>query len=446
MMSDEQSTKRASVPDLYDMTIVRARVDVLDGPDKGLGMDLPPTGIVIGSGAQCDLKLSDPLVSRAHVMLRAESSAIVITDQRSRNGTFLGEVRIQEIEVRSSLTLRVGSTVLGIGLDTETVKVPLSMRLKFGEALGASRAIRHVFAVLEQAARHPVTVLLEGDSGTGKDVLAHAVHSESDRASMPFVVVDCGALPDNLIESELFGHERGAFTGATGPRVGAFELADGGTLFLDEVGELPLPLQPKLLRVLEAKTFRRVGGSKDVRVDVRVIAATNKRLAQAVRDRTFRDDLYYRLAVVHVLVPRLAERPEDVQLIAESMLQRALGPNAELPAQLVALLGSYSWPGNVRELRNVIDRFVALGHADPVSLFGTDASAGSGSGRLVDTITLDGLGYHDAKAKLVEAFHKDFLGRALERHGGSMSQAAAALGIPRTSLYRMLDRVDDEDA
>jgi transcriptional regulator with PAS, ATPase and Fis domain len=440
----EHSTQRAATADLHGTSIVRARIDVIDGPDKGLGIDLPLTAVVVGTGAECDLKLSDPLVSRAHVMLRATSSAIVITDESSRNGTFLGEIRIREIEARSSLSLRIGSTVIALRVDAEAVTVPLSPRMRFGDALGASSAIRHVFAILEQAARHAVTVLIEGDSGTGKDVLARAVHDESDRAGKPFVVVDCGALPENLIESELFGHERGAFTGATGARVGAFELADGGTIFLDEVGELPLILQPKLLRVLETKTFRRIGGSRDVSVDVRVIAATNKRLAQAVRERQFRDDLYYRLAVVHVLVPRLAERSEDIQLIAQAFVEKALGPGSELPPPLVALLASYSWPGNVRELRNVIDRFVAFGHTDPVSLFGADAAASSAA-KLVDTRTLDGLGYHDAKARLVEAFHKDFLGRALERHGGSMSQAAATLGIPRTSLYRMLDRDDRDD-
>jgi transcriptional regulator with PAS, ATPase and Fis domain len=440
----EHSTQRAAAPELHGTTIVRARIDVIDGPDKGLGIDLPLTAIVVGTGAECDLKLSDPLVSRVHVMVRAMSSAIVVTDRDSRNGTFLGEIRIREIEARSSLSLRIGATILALHVDAEAVTVPLSPRVRFGDALGASSAIRHVFSLLEQAARHPVTILIEGDSGTGKDILARAVHAESDRAGKPFVVVDCGALPENLIESELFGHERGAFTGATGARVGAFELADGGTLFLDEVGELPLTLQPKLLRILETKTFRRIGGSRDITVDVRVIAATNKRLGQAVRERTFRDDLYYRLAVVHVLVPRLAERPEDIQLIAQAFVEKALGPNAELPPALVALLSSYSWPGNVRELRNVIDRFVAFGHADPVSLFGADAAAGSAT-KLVDTRSLDGLGYHEAKERLIDTFHKDFLGRALERHGGSMTQAAAALGIPRTSLYRMLDRDDGDD-
>jgi len=320
--------------------------------------------------------------------------------------------------------------------------VELSRRARFGDAVGHSRAMKYVFALLEAAARNNVTILLEGESGVGKDVLGRAVHEESGRSGGPFVVVDCGAIPAQLIESELFGHEKGAFTGAVNARPGAFEQAHGGTLFLDEVGELPLEAQPKLLRVLENRSFRRVGGTTTTSVDVRVVAATNRRLREAVRQREFREDLYYRLAVVHVIVPPLSERPEDIAPIAEGFLQR-LRPGATLPAELLALLQSYEWPGNARELRNVIERFTTFDRADAGLLFGApplEADPKPGG----DTVLagLERLPYHDAKLKLIEAFHRAVLPKVLERAGNNVAQAAEILELPRASLYRMLKDLD----
>ena len=306
----------------------------------------------------------------------------------------------------------------------------------FGDAIAHSDSMRRVFALLDRAARSDVTVLLEGESGTGKDVLAHAVHQESARRRGPFVVVDCGAIPDTLIESEIFGHERGAFTGAVASRAGAFEQADGGTLFLDEVGELSAQAQPKLLRALENRSFRRVGGSQVIKVDLRVIAATNRHLRETVRRREFREDLFYRLAVVHVTVPRLADRPDDIVPLAEAFLRRATGDAAaRLPADLARSLLTHTWPGNARELRNVVERYATFDRAEPGLLFD---HAPASRGADIDFAALEQLPYHDAKQRVMEAFHRAVLPRAVERAGGSVPEAARQLALPKASLYRML--------
>ncbi|NUO54294.1 MAG: sigma-54-dependent Fis family transcriptional regulator, partial [Polyangiaceae bacterium] len=265
------------------------------------------------------------------------------------------------------------------------------------------------------------------------------------RAEGPFVVVDCGAIAESLVESELFGHEKGAFTGAVATRPGAFEQADGGTLFLDEVGELPLDAQPKLLRALENRSFRRVGGAQLVKVNVRVVAATNRKLREAVRRKEFREDLFYRLAVVHVAVPRLADRPEDVLPLAESFLKRATGDqDAKIPEDLARLLKAYGWPGNARELRNVVERFATFDRADPKLLFdpGTSTSVSSGSNVFEGLETLP---YHEAKRRLLDRFHREVLPKVVERMEGSVPRAAELLGLPRQSLYRMLGQLRDGD-
>ena len=338
--------------------------------------------------------------------------------------------------------LTIGKTALSIRIEREPLDVDFSPREKFGEAIARSRAMRHVFGLLEQAAQSDVTVLLEGESGTGKDVLAVGLHTESARKDNPFVVFDCAATPDGLFESELFGHERGAFTGAFNTHPGALEQAHGGTLFLDEIGELPLESQRKLLRALENRSFRRVGGKTTIHADVRVVAATNRRLREAVRKGEFREDLFYRLAVVQVPVPRLAERPDDIVPLAELFLRRAAGKEgSSLSPELIRLLLSYDWPGNARELRNVVERFAAFERVDHKLLFSSAISSQSYADDVIPLAALDRLPYHEAKRCLMERFHKLLLPRTLERAGGSIPQAAQLLGIPRTSLYRMLQQM-----
>ncbi|NUO51708.1 MAG: sigma-54-dependent Fis family transcriptional regulator, partial [Polyangiaceae bacterium] len=299
-------------------------------------------------------------------------------------------------------------------------------------ALGTSLSMRHVFEVLERASTSDVGVLLEGESGVGKEILAREVHAHSRRREGPFFVFDCGAVAPNLIESELFGHARGAFTGAVEARQGVFQRAHGGTLFLDEVGELDVALQPKLLRALEHREVTPVGGGAPIKVDVRIVAATNRRLGESVRKGEFRADLFYRLAVARIIVPPLRDRRDDIIPIARSFLRQALGDaDAEIPRALEGLLLAYAWPGNVRELRNVIQRFAFLGARDAASLF---------DGATATAIEPE-LPYDIARQRAIEDFEARYVPSILARAGGSAAKAAQLAGVARQSFYRMLQRV-----
>ncbi|MEZ4439220.1 MAG: sigma 54-interacting transcriptional regulator [Polyangiaceae bacterium] len=438
-----QETRKAKVEDLHRLRLTSALATVLSGPDRGATLAIEPAGVTIGASDECDLSLDDKLVSRRHLELRAEEEGVRVLDLGSTNGTLFGGARVRDLVLTQNAVLTVGGTTLEIAITAEPLDVSVSPRSRFGTAVGESNAMRHVFSLLERAAKNDVTVLFEGESGTGKDVLATALHDQSKRAEGPFVVVDCGALPEGLLESELFGHEQGAFTGAATGRAGAFEQANGGTLFLDEIGELPLASQPKLLRAIETRSFRRLGGSRTIEVDVRVVAATNRRLREMVRHGEFREDLFYRLAVIHVRVPRLAERPEDVVPLATRFLRQTTGDDeATLPEDLARLLTSYAWPGNARELRNVIDRFATFDRADPRTLFGDVATGDSASDGFPD---VTGLSYHDGKRVVVEAYHRRILPGAVEAAGGSVKLAAERLGLPRASLYRMLHQLEGDE-
>ncbi len=255
-----------------------------------------------------------------------------------------------------------------LAAENRALRDRLDTRIRFQSLIGESRAMHEIYNLIEMVASSDATVLLMGESGTGKELVAKAIHQKSGRSTGPFVSVNCGALPENLLESELFGYERGAFTGATHTKVGRFELADGGTLFLDEVGELSLKSQVDFLRVLETKEFRRLGGTKLIKVDTRIIAATNRNLAEAVTAERFREDLYYRLNVVPIQLPPLRNRADDVALLAEQFLdefarQHHRNPK-ELSREAMRLLRLYAWPGNIRQLRNVIERCVVTVRED----------------------------------------------------------------------------------
>jgi two-component system, NtrC family, response regulator GlrR len=410
------------------------QVAVLTGSDAGRTASLD-TPLVVGSQPDSGLSLSDPTVSRQHVELHPLPEGVRVRDLGSRNGTFSGGMRIQEaiLQVSPEARLRVGQTELCIRMEEEELGRPEGPNT-FGKALGQSPAMRRVFGILERVAPTEATVVLLGETGTGKEVLAHAIHAASRRGAQPFVVVDCSAISPQLIESELFGHVKGAFTGAISQRDGAFLQANGGTLFLDELGELPLEMQPKLLRALENGTVKRVGEDQPRRTQVRVIAATNRDLQEEVRAGRFRRDLYFRLAVMTVRLPPLRERPDDVPLLIRHFLHELGAPHFPLSEPLLQQLRSYDWPGNVRELRNVIGRMLAGGDVElSASSPESDSVSAGGAG-------LRHLPFKEAKERVFEAFTREYLVALFQECNGNVSQMARTAGINRNHVQRLLDR------
>ncbi|AKF10811.1 Flagellar regulatory protein FleQ [Sandaracinus amylolyticus] len=319
---------------------------------------------------------------------------------------------------------------------------------RFPRVIGRSERTNELRRQLAAAAGCDATVLLRGESGTGKEVAAWSIHEASERRRGPMVVVDCSAIASELIESELFGHERGAFTGALGPRAGLFETASGGTIFLDEIGELPLAMQPKLLRVLESRTVRRVGGQKNVAIDVRVVCATHRDLRAEVRAGRFREDLYFRLAVLSVELPALRARREDVPLLIEHFLQQQSASAAAVMARIARErrheLLQHAWPGNVRELRNHVERCAAFGRWVPLDGDVEPELAReepSGEHRVAAILGVDGSkAYADEKQKWVSLFERAYLEELLRVHDDNVKAAARTAGIDRAYLYRLLHR------
>jgi transcriptional regulator with PAS, ATPase and Fis domain len=381
-----------------------------------------------------DLLLSDAAASKFHCEIVLDDGKPVVRDLGSRNGTFINGVKVQSAFLQDGSILSVGETRIRFELGRKDLKVALSDRERFGLMVGQSAAMRAIFAALENAAASDATVLLAGETGTGKDVAAESIHQESTRKGGPFIVVDCSAISPQLIGSELFGHEKGAFTGADRARQGACETAHGGTLFLDEIGELPPALQPQLLRFLEKKEVQRIGSTDRHRVDVRVVAATNRNLLEEVNAKRFRSDLYYRLAVISVRLPPLRERLEDLPtLVAELANQVASGPAAKktlsqfLSEEALAELRQHNWPGNLRELRNHIERALSLA---PETLAST---AGPPPLDLHQPLRV-------LRARWLQYFERSYLEALLARHDNNVSEAARAAGIARVHLHRLLVR------
>jgi two-component system, NtrC family, response regulator GlrR len=431
-MSDEppETSVRANPRPLDVRVIRRAIVRVVDGPDRGAELELGERSlVVIGSHADCDLVLTDTTVSRRHAELRLEPTGYVLRDLGSTNGTTLGGVRIREIIFdRDPPPFEVGSSRLQLEIASEETPQVLSAVDNFGDVIGHAPEMRHMFALLARVAPTESTILLTGESGTGKEIIAQEIHRQSQRAGAPFVVVDCGSVAESLIESELFGHEAGAFTSAIHERAGLFADASGGTVFLDEIGELPLALQPKLLRALAEGEVRRIGASAPTRIDVRVIAATNRDLARSVAEGTFRADLYFRLAVVTVRVPPLRMRPGDIQSLAHRFVARMRSEEAArelLTPSVIAALTSYEWPGNVRELRNVVERLLTVGEL---------ASAVRTGGPSVPD------DYHTSKRHAIDRFERSFVQGALDACNGVVTRAAERSGISRQMFYRLMRR------
>jgi len=386
--------------------------------------------LTIGTHPSNDVVLDEATVSRFHCELRAQDDGVWVADLDSRNGTLVDGIRVKSAMLRHGHVLRLGRAALRFERLAEREALEISPRTAFGALVGSSVAMRTVFANLEKAAPTDATVLLEGETGTGKGAVAEALHAASPRARGPFVVVDCGALTASLLESELFGHEKGAFTGADARRIGAFEEASGGTIFLDEIGELPAEMQPRLLRVLENRTVRRVGHNTQTPVDLRVVAATNRDLRSLVNDGRFRADLYYRLAVVRVHIPSLRERPDDLPELVSSLL-RTLGASDAQVGRLTAAavldrLRASTWQGNVRELRNYLERSLVLDDAAPL-----DAPLASTAG----PTTLP-----EARRRALDGFERSYLQELLRRHHGKVAAAAREAGVARVYLYRLLGK------
>jgi len=416
------------------------RLIVIDGPDAGVVTAARGERIAIGRHQSADLRLTDGSVSLFHCEVEVGTGPATVRDLGSRNGTLIDGVSVREGFPQCGAILTLGRTRIRLEIGSDEVAVPIALNQRFELLVGRSVAMRRMFGLLERAAASDATVLIEGETGTGKEVAAESLHRASPRRDGPFVVVDCGAIPPTLLESELFGHERGAYTGAVGERVGAFEEAIGGTIFLDEIGELGSDLQPKLLRALERKEVKRVGSNRWISVDCRVIAATSRSLRVEVNERRFRSDLYYRLAVVEVRTPSLRERPEDLPVLVEHFLSqvgvRDHGEAARLrtPEQR-AHLERHGWPGNVRELRNYVERCVALGELPPLPRDGDDAGPGHGVPRIDTSVPL-----RTAREHWLEHFERRYLEEVLESCGGNVSAAARRAGMDRPSFYRLLWR------
>ncbi|HEX4456624.1 MAG TPA: sigma 54-dependent Fis family transcriptional regulator [Polyangia bacterium] len=419
----------------------KLRVIVLSGPDQGKQLELERGTYFVGRAPHCDLVLSDSAVSRQHLELQMGARGVVVKDLGSTSGSFFGGAKFNEVTVGAGAVVTVGGSELKLATAERSHPILPSTRERFGALLGPSLKMREVFAMLELVAQSDVAVLIEGETGTGKELCAEAIRAAGPRARGPFVVCDLAGVSRSLIESELFGHVRGAFTGADRDREGAFAQAHGGTIFIDEIGELELDMQPRLLRALESRRIKPVGAAQYRDVDVRVIAATNRDLREEAKAGRFRDDLYHRLAVVRVTLPPLRERKDDIPALVQQFLH---GKDVEIPPDTLALFTEYDWPGNVRELKNVIDRGLSLMGQNRVlhpSLLGLEAPPNTqGSGAHAWPTAVGNEGFREAKERLIASWERDYVVQLLRRAGGNVSKAAREGGLDRVYLHRLIKK------
>jgi DNA-binding NtrC family response regulator len=428
-----------------------SKLVVVEGPDRGTELSIESERVTVGRSLICNLVLSDTTVSGTHFEIQAHADGFIVRDLESTNGTFCGDVKVREAWLAHGQMLRIGQTALRFESLDRTVDLAVSVRDSFYELLGQSLRMREIFALLERVAPTDLTVLVRGETGTGKELVARALHRASPRASQPMVVQDCSAIPKDLIESTLFGHEKGSFTGAVDRKTGCFEQAEGGTIFLDEVGELDLQLQPKLLRVLENRVIKRVGGTREIPVDVRVVAATNRDLRKMAGTGAFREDLYYRLGVIAVELPALRERPDDIPALVHSFLAQVSARRFpgeprrfEVTPEAMARMLAYHWPGNVRELRNTVERAASLsegtllGVADLLPSSRTDlVPVGVGAAaKFVE----EGLPFKEAKQRIIDDFEAGYLKALFDKHGDNVTRSAQAAGLTRYHLRELAKR------
>lgn len=436
----------------------KCKLVVVDGPDRGKELIVDKSIVRIGTNEKNDLVLSDNTVSRFHCEIRHVRDEYLLVDRDSTNGTYVGDLRLREAFLYPNCELLIGNSLVRFVPLVEEIPVYPIARNRYGALIGAAPRMREIYGIIEKVAASELSVVIEGETGTGKELVARAIHERSRRARGPLVIFDCSAFPENLLESELFGHEKGAFSGAIRTHRGVFERAEGGTIFFDELGEMPVALQPKFLRALENGEIRRVGGERTFRVDVRVVAATNRNLTTLVEEGKFRQDLYYRLAKVRVGLPPLRERLSDLPLLIDHFLDE-LRRRDEVPVppafapEVLEALTHYDWPGNVRELRNVVERAATFCEGDIIGMddlpaelrarLGHGEHAPALSGPLVPVIR-PGENLKDAKERMVARFERDYLLTLLERHHQNISAVAREAGIDRRHVYRLLKKYDIE--
>jgi transcriptional regulator with PAS, ATPase and Fis domain len=433
-------TERVAI-DRHGVRVLSVELVVVDGPARGARRRVEGGVARVGSSEASTLRLDDRAVSRLHCELTVRADGVALRDLGSTNGTFVDGVRVRDADIPVGAVVRCGGSAFRVEAGEEPSFIAISDKTSFGELVGGSLEMRQVYAVLERVAETDSTLLVQGETGTGKDVVARSVHSASRRRAGPFVPVDCGAIPETLFESELFGHVRGAFTGALSSRAGAFEEANGGTLFLDEIGEMPLAMQAKLLRAIESRRIRRLGATKETVIDVRIVCATNRKLARMVNEGTFREDLYYRLAVVEVALPPLRARREDIPVLAQHLYTKLTGKTEPLAPELLDGFRARPWPGNVRELRNALERAVTLGRTRPANATQEKAPATSVLPPGIETIVPLHLPLKDARHAWTSEFESIYVRAMLKKTGGNLTRAAELAGVSRRFLQRLVARL-----
>jgi two-component system response regulator HydG len=432
-------------------------VVVLEGPDRGKTFRLDasqPSRVLVGQSPACEIRLTDPLVSRRHAAFDVSDSELHFVDLGSTNRTYAGGFAVVDAYLRGGEVLRMGSTILRIDRFEDAKTVPVSNATRFGRIVGASLEMRRLYPLCERIAASTIPVIVEGETGTGKEVLAESLHESGPRAAGPFMVFDCTAVPPSLVESELFGHERGAFTGAVSTRKGVFEQAHGGTLLIDEIGDLDAALQPKLLRAIERSEVRRVGGDRWIPVDVRIVAATRRDLDREVQAGRFRDDLFFRLAVARIELPPLRARKGDVTVLTHHFWRELGGKDGAIPFEMLLQYEEYAWPGNVRELYNAVARRLALGEMEPqrgmaggpggvaADVPGAGAAGAATPGRdYIEEVLAMNLSLPSARQRVVDELERRYVERVVAMHGGNVSRAAAASGLAHRYFQKLRARL-----
>ena len=443
-LSPEHLTHRTLIVETRTTLKVRkCKVVVVSGAGAGTEFVSEKERLRSGTHISNDLVVDDRTVSRHHFEIQYTDRGYLLVDLNSTNGTYLDGKRVERAYLATGSSIRVGSTVLSFSPLDEEMLVEPDRDGVFAGMVGHSVKMRNIFGLIKKIAPMDVSVIIQGETGTGKELAARAIHDFSNRRKGPFIVLDCGSIPPNLIESEIFGHEKGSFTGAHQSRPGAFERANGGTIFLDELGELRLDLQPKLLRVLENREVRRVGGNSVIDVDVRLIAATNRDLVKEVQSGNFREDLYFRLSVINIQLPPLRQRRDDIAPILRTALGEpevvAKHGRKRLTPAAMSLLTAYAWPGNIRELMNVVSHVLTFSESeevDPTSLPARFQGGDKGAPLPFN----EHLSFKDAKEQLLEAFEREYIGSVLKRCNGNISRAARESGLHRKSIERLVKK------